>query len=274
MVVGVVPVEGRAIEVATCENGRQVAAIHRLGRFRTDTRSREDRGGDVVSDHRHVARTPRLCDPRPGNDHRHPHPRLVGRSLAGPQGTIISYPSESAVIAGEEDHGLLPDAEACERLDDPPQGVINTRYHRGILRILGLLAGDLFGGVPRLHVRLALDRRMHAVVGQIEEEWLVAVSGDEPHRLGGLSIGEVFTVWSFAQVGNLIRGEVTGGLPPMVPSQVDIEALMLGIELRASKMPFADAGRGIASRSESLGQRRHLERQELCPLGRKQFGVG
>ena len=75
-------------------------------------------------------------------------------------------------------------------------------------RVFGLVGGRVLGLVFGRHVRLGLDRRVDAVVGQVEEERRGLVGRDELHRLGRLAVGEVFARRPFGERRDLVgRGQ-------------------------------------------------------------------
>jgi hypothetical protein len=131
---------------------------------------------------------------------------------------------------------------------------------------LGLVFGDDFG--------LAHDGSVHGVVGEVDEEGRRLVSLDEADGLAGEAVGEEFVLRAVLQGIDTIGREVARRGTAIRAADVGVEALLLGIELRAAEVPFADAGGGVASGFEPLGQGFLLQGQLLGPLGDLEAGVG
>ncbi len=266
MVVGIVPVEGVAGEHAAAERPREAHAVQWLRGLWADAGEVEDRRRDIGRDHGHGVCRARLRHARPRHEKRHSDACLVGRALARAERRVVGHVHQPAVVAGEEDGGAVADADRIERIEDPAHRVVDTLHHRGIGGVFAVTVPHV-RLVLRGYVWLRLDRRVHAVVREVEEEWLVAVSLDKPHRLGSLAVSEIFPRRAVGERGDLVGREVARWLAPVGAANVLVEALMRRAELVASEVPLADRRCGVAGRLEPFGHRHRLERQVLLPGG-------
>ena len=288
MVVGIVPVEGMAIEGLPAEDRRQADAVERRSRLAADARQFEDRRRDVHRDHRLVARRARRRQAGPRDDERDAHAPLPGRSFAGAEGAVVGDRKEAAVIAGEEDRRRIAKREPVERIEDPTDGVVDALHHRRIRGVglpKALLATDRLArpglcireaagsDIRCLDVGLGLERGVDAEVGEIKKEGTVAVGLDEGHCLPRQPVGEVFPGRAIGERGDRVGGEIARGLTAVGAGEIGVEPLLLGAVAGAAEMPLADRRRGEAGPPQPLGHRHRLQRQVLLPVGDLQSGL-
>ena len=93
----------------------------------------------------------------------------------------------AAVVAGEDDDGVVGDADLLEAVEDAADAVVERRDHRGVdaLALVVELREALVVGVG------GLERRVRRVERDVEEEGLGAVAIDERDRFLRELIGDV-----------------------------------------------------------------------------------
>ena len=217
---------------------------------------------------------PRLRDAGPLDDQRHADAALIIRALVGPQRGVARGVVEAAVVRGEDDDGVLLEAEFVQRGQHAAHAFIHALDHRGIRGFaLPLGLRDLF--ILGDHLRLGLQRRVDAVMREVKEERAVALVADELHRFVGQAVRQVLARLAVGQhvpcralVGGgdgpvaVVGKEVVARRAVAVAGDVHVKAMMLRQRERfAAEVPLADAGRAIAGFAQGLGQREFLQRQ-------------
>ena len=143
------PVSGRALQ-----QRRQAPALHRLGDLAPG--QVDDGGGDVDVEH-HTGRPgppPGLVQAGIGHDQRHPDRVLIQQ----PAVAEAPLAEEHAVVAGEDDDGVVGRAEVVQLLHHPAQHHVDAADHPVVALHVGLeQLGGAEPGPPPLPVLAAAD---------------------------------------------------------------------------------------------------------------------
>ena len=192
------------------------------------------------------------------HDARHAHAAFVRGALAGPQGqgasAVRALAEPRAVVGQEHDDRVPVQAEGLQRVDDLPAGPVDALDDVAV-EPAGRLAPE-----PLRHEQ----RHVRHGVGQVEEEGLVPVGGDERQGLAGVALGEAGLVGGVLEdllVAQQDRaaapvGSLRGHVVAVGDAEVGIEAVARRQEGRdAPEVPLADAAGGVAPGLEQFGDR-------------------
>ncbi len=258
------------------QHGQQALAVdHPIG-GQLDAGDLQDRGKEVDAAGRHVGGALRLDHAGPANDQWHANAAFVGKPFAGTQRGVVGRSQQPAVVRGEDDHRVLGKTQLVQHGHDPARGIVDTLDHGRINGVL--LVRARLGTIFLDQISLGLDRRMHGIVAQIQEERLVAVGPDERDRLVRFPIGQVLAFSTRRQVGDLVElplrpigVEVARRLSQIAPAMVDMVALHLGEVRPLAQVPLADMATNISGRPKRLGQGQLVSPHEQRIAGTEQF---
>ena len=136
--------------------------------------------------------------------------------------------------------------------------------NRVVLRILRVgLSPEL-----RDRLRLTLPGEVHRELGKIEEKGPAAVRLDEFLGFGGEAVREVIVGRPTMQIGQIPWAEIRCRLSLLRSADIEIEAMLVGIERRTAKVPLANAGGSISERLEHLRNDHFFQRELVLELGR------
>ncbi len=167
-----------------------------------------------------------------------------------------------AVVGEENDEGIVGEFESTQGCEHRPDAVVRTLDHGGIGGILVSL-GRFFGLVLLLEFWLCLNRGMHRIMSQIEEEGLVLVGFDELACLDTEPVGQVFALFLVFQIRILVRTMVTAsaGTAPRLARDVYVETLRGRV---ISQVPFAHGCGNVSPVLQGFAHSHEL----LCQMGR------
>ncbi len=199
----------RALLLAAHVRQQVDAVVHAVFRQRQPGR-RGDRRHDVERAHRLVEAHPGGDLPFPPHRERHAHPALEQRELAALVRRVArrARVQRAAVVADEDDEGVLAEPAVVERLHHAPDRLVqraDQREVRAANRVL--LVGER---VPVALLRL--EGGVRVLVRQVEEERLALVAIDEGDRVVGEAIGQVAGLVDLSDQGGGILGSL--GLMP------------------------------------------------------------
>ena len=127
----------------------------------------------------------------------------------------------ATVVGGEEDDGVFGESEFVELGHDAPDVGIKVFHHRGVSGVVLARAGgslvtmeDFFGtaiAVELLFLFLvffdeflgSLNRGVHGVVSEVEEEGFVLFFSDEIQGVIGEGVGEVISFLAIFEIWNV-----------------------------------------------------------------------
>ena len=202
--------------------------------------------------------------------------RLRSRALADPQRAVRRRRHAPAVVRREDDDRAVGEPSSSSVARMRPDRRVQALDHRRVGGVRCASARSrLFAWYFSTRSFLALDRRVDREVRQVEEERPVLRSRDEPHRLVGQPIGEVFAGLPLGRAsGSSTARSSRGRLRLVGPRDVEVEAVLLRID--TPRRPGATC-RSTRWRSrpllKALGDRHLLERQMLGPVGHEQLRV-
>ena len=184
-------------------------------------------------------------------------------------GALVANLERGAVVAGEDDQGVVGQAGPIQRRHDPPHARIQARDHRRIggiqrdgrvlLLELALEARDVF--------RRRLDFQVRLNVGQVEEEGAGAVAVDELDGLAAKNIGGEAAGRLLGLAAPQGLGEVLPGLARGQVAVSFVEAAVQRVDpVAAAAMPLADQRRGIAPVLQGAGDS-HLGGRQVGAVG-------
>ena len=144
-------------------------------------------GGDVEADHHRLEGRSAGPTGGPGSGERYPYAALEQTALAGPQRPIVCPVPAAAVVAQEKGERVFPPVRGLQRSHDAAdvgvQRVDHPQVGAPLLVLDVAVLAHRFGG--------RLQRGVRRVVGEVQEERFVAVSGGELDRAVGEGVGEV-----------------------------------------------------------------------------------
>ena len=158
----------------------------------------------------------------------------------------------AAVVAEEEDEGVLVEAGIAELGGDGADGIVHGAHHGGVAAAPGI--GD--GGEFFQAWLIGLQGGVDGVEGEVEEERVGLVAFDEADRFAGEGVGEVGGV---LLAGRLGAAEDAVGPEVIVRAAEEteelIEAALPGMVVgRGAKVPLADQGGAVPGGLEAVGQ--------------------
>ena len=156
--------------------------------------------------------------------------------------------------------------EFVEFLHDAADAVVHAFDKPGINRVVLRRVRVRFLLVFLDDVPLGHQGRVDGVMRQVQEERPVLVRLDELQRLVREPVAEEFARGAVGQRGDLVGGKITRRLPGGRAGDVQVEALLVGIECRAAQVPLADARRGEARRLEQPREVHRLQRKVHRPV--------
>ena len=172
---------------------------------------------------------------------------LIGRPVDGG-----SAHGGAAVIADEEDEGVIVEVGGFEGVEDLADVFVHGREHGGV-GTSGFVgdAGEAFeSGVGGVH------RGMNSVEGDFEEEGLIFVLVDEGDGFSADGVGEVGgfldDLGASEDVAGVL-GEV--GMGASEEAEEFVEAAFQGVKFGVgAEVPLADEAGGVAGGFESVGE--------------------
>ena len=198
-----------------------------------------------------------------------------------------------AIVAGEEDQGVLVNAVLLERRENPAHAVVHARHHRqGRATTQRHLVSELAGVGGR-----QLQRRVRRVVTEVEEKGLVLVALEEGQSSVRLHVHAEALVLQPARREVIPRQVKVGVELRQFAAEVFVEALRLGqvtLALRLGnrhapggvrllvrqilrgpsrakrigiEVPFAHHAAGVAGGFQALGDRHLLQRHRAIRDG-------
>ena len=198
VIVRVVPIDGVTVQLAAAEHGGEAAAVDLCGES-LDASHLEDGRIEVERDGGGRFDAARFGHTGPESDERHTDAPFVGGALARPVGAVLRDRKQAAVIAGEEDHGIVLEFKSAEIGANRTKRVVDAADERGVggVTLLERRIGVDFTFVLGDDLRLASKGRVDCVMWQVDEEWTVFVGLHELHGLSGFSISQEFTLRAF-----------------------------------------------------------------------------
>ena len=254
----------RGAGLLAAQEGQEVYPVEFPLRLHVHACDGQSRGRGVELDHGWIEHTG-LQAAGPGDEERHADAafergalgtakRMVARSVhrrAGHGG--------AAVVADEENEGVLLEAGVGELLAHAADGFVHRQHHGGVGA--ALLVGDV--GELRQSVVGGLHRRVDGVEGEIEKPGSRLVALDERHRLAPEGIGGV------VQFVHLLVAAQDAGLVHVAVRAAEktielVEAALGRAHGRfGAKVPFANDAGGVAGGFEALGDGRFGQRHSL-----------
>ena len=202
---------------------------------------------------------------------------------------------ESAVVGGEDHNRVIRDAGFVEAGEQPADVLVDALDHRGIggvglknppphpfvplLPDREILAVDKRIDPVQSHrpglpaellyfLRPGLDRRMHAVVPEIEEERPVGIAGVDPaDRLIGQPVRQILPRRTVFEGRNLPRTEITHRRMPVVTAaDIHVKTVTFRPVRFVAEVPLAEMPGLITALAQGAGQRT-LRKRQLLHIG-------
>ena len=166
---------------------------------------------------------------------------------------------EAPIVAGEHHHGPVRDLFRFERAEQAAHVIVQAGDHGRVDRVILRRPGrPRFATETPRRFLFRLNRDMHCVMRQVEEERLAAMGADEFDTLVSQAVCQILPVplarngWIVAPSWpeKALRHATVG------PAYVDGEALRLGpVFLGSSQVPFPDMTAHVSGGLERLGDR-------------------
>lgn len=182
---------------------READAVQRVGRVRPRPAELQQGRRPVGREHREVADLVGVDPGGPAQHRGHADAALLERALVAGQRPVVGEPL-AAVVAGEEDQGVLLLARPLQRLQDLADRAVQVLDHLRVLldraavgvpqgaAVTGLDPADDLGG--GLRVAVGDPRPVRGGEVQVEQPWLVVVPLDVLARALGQDPGVVAQV--------------------------------------------------------------------------------
>ena len=281
-VVRIVPIQRVARKLGRAFQQRQnTDAVDRTGKLHAAGRG--NRGGQVDGVGRHVARRARLDAAWPADDQVDANAPFVQISFAFAQRRVVrgrqrrGLPArgQPAVVGSEDHECLVGQFQLVELGQDATRALVHALDHGGENRVAlqtwWLGRGAVFGD----HLGFGLNRRVHGVVRQVEEERPRGIFFQKRFGFIGEPVGDVLAFRRILQARQLatalVRREMALHAAPLEAADRHVETTPLGFEPFAPQVPFTDRRRDVVGPGEQLTQRDLFQRQLPERLGRLHF---
>ena len=217
-------------------------------------RDLEDGRVMVHGDDRCMADRSFRCNARPAHNQRNADSTFVQRALARPQRRIIGYhrvpPDVPAVIGRKDYNRAIGEAGLIQMVQHSPHIVVEVLKHSGVCGI------TMF--VLRLQLALEvvfecgrrLDRRVHRMVPEVQEEGPVLDAVDHTQGLVRQPVGQILarlTEFQMRNVAVFLAGasrsgvrncRVASGSAPQRAADIHVETLRFGIVFGGAQCHF------------------------------------
>lgn len=193
----------------------------------------------------------------------------------------------SAVVSGEDDHGVLGDAKFIEFGDEATDTVVEGFDHAGAtwfeMFVFCIVEGFGFLGVFFNQSGGCHHRAVDSVVGEVEEEGVVLFLFEKIDGGIGELVGEEVAWFALVEAGHAEGREVfplSFRLAPLAATDVDVESVTGGVVLievglaDGHEVPFAKEGGGVAGLLEGFGKEDTFVLDARFPLGNGELGEG
>ena len=264
------------VRAAVFEQRHEALAIERVVFRSLRACDPKQRGIHIDVNRGNIAGASRLHLARPAHDERIARAAFVETALPAAQRRVVGHvacfldaltlvTTDAAVVAGEDEHGVVRDLQFIKQRHHAADTLVHTRDHCGIGRVAVSADARLrFEVLDPVLPRLM--RRVHGEMRQIEEERPVLVPLDEIDRVIGEKISEILVLRIF-RLRVRLETEIHAHRDDRL-----VEAarggMMLGI---LAEMPFAEHRGSVAGLLQRLRDGDLVERQGRHVVHRTQW---